>query len=255
MRTALLCALLIVAAPAFAQYYYSAPAGGDNSQQPLLRTVGKGTVYTDPDSVRVIFGIETTDRDLSAARRANESRTQQLLKALAALPIPEVRVKTLDAAVRTIPEWREDTRKIEGYRMRSQLTALATGKREQLGQWATRLADTGLANGANALIDVIFFLSDSSRAEREAISRATQNAKANAEALAAAMGVRIKQYGTVTCHPQRDYYYHWSSYWGWGGDYSGMRQVMQVSDAASATQMVAGQLEVTVTVNLAAVYE
>ena len=245
--------LTLVAAPAMAQYYSEQPP---DATRPVLRTQGKGTVYADPDSVRVIFGIETQDANIDAARRENEAKSQRLIKALAALPIPDVKVKTLSAAVRTIPEWQSDLKEIKGYRMRSQVTFLVNGTRQKLGEYATRMADTGLQSGASALIDVIFFLSDSSKAERAAIGLAVANARANADALAQALGVKIKSYGTVSSSPQRDYYFRWSSYWWWdSGDHGGMRQVMLASDAAGTGQMIPGQLEITVNANLAAVYE
>lgn len=255
MATRMWCVLLamVLMAPGWAQWVdVGSNAGGRD--EPVLTSTGRGTVYADPDSVRVILGIETQHADVNAARRENEARTRQVFAALGKLNVPDLKVKSLGAAVQIIEEWpnRNILPTIIAYRMRNQVTVLAQGKREDLGGYAQQVVDTALANGANHLSDVIFFLTDSRAAEREAMKLAVQDASANLDTLAESLGVKIRNYGILESTPTRQYSYRWSSWWG-GGDWSGMRQVAIPSDLGSST-MVAGQLEVTVTARLAACY-
>jgi uncharacterized protein len=244
---------LTVMMPGWAQWYDARSNTAGESKEPILMTVGRGTVYSDPDSVRVVLGIETQQADLNAARRENEVLTQQVFAALGKLPIAELKVKSLGAAVQILrPYSNEKLMPVSGYRMRSQITVLATGKREQLGDFARRIVDTALSAGANTLNDVIFFITDSRAAERDAMKAAVQDARANLDTLAEGLGVKIKSYGILESVPSRQYSYRWSSWW-WGGDNSGMRQFVSPADAAGSP-MVAGQLEVTVTARLTATY-
>jgi len=177
---ALVC--LLAAAPAAAQ--------PDRPEGPSLRVTASGEVRAQPDQAVVDFAVETIAPTAQQAAAENATRMERVIAAVVRAGTPRDRIETRDYMVLPEYEPREvlpgETPRIRGYRVTNTVSATLT-QMEGVGS----VIDAGLAAGANRIHGVRFSLSDPQRYRAQALANAVQRARADAEALAAALGVRL----------------------------------------------------------------
>src|SRR4051812_16222275 len=159
-----------------------APAAAEGKHTVL--TTGSATVRTHPDSGRVFFGVQTLASTVKAARADNSAKTEKVLAALGALKIPDLKMKSSDIRVELVQSQQrsDELPRILGYRVTHSFTVLAQNEDpDKLSAITNRVLDTALDNGANLVEQVVFFKQDDRAARREALTRAVQDATANAE--------------------------------------------------------------------------
>lgn len=178
MRTApgllaLLAALVLVSA--------AAPA---IAQQPA-RIVVEGTaeVAVSPDRATLTFTIETRAAEAQAAAQRNAQRQTSAIEALRAAGVGEGRLSTIGYGVQPDWRWGNGERRLAGYVARTSLRVRSEDLTE-LGH----LIDTALAAGVNEVGSIELDASAIEQARREALAQAVRNARAAAEAMAAAAG-------------------------------------------------------------------
>lgn len=178
-------AVLAIAADAAAQNPAPPPA-----PHPSIRVSGTGEVRAAPDQAIADFAVETTAANAQEAAAENATRMDRVIAALVRAGVPRDRIETRDYNV--YPDY--DPRPMEqggeprvrGYRVINTVSA-TTYEVERVGG----LIDAALGAGANRVHGVRFGLRDPQRFRQQAIADATRRARADAEALAAAMGVRL----------------------------------------------------------------
>jgi len=235
-----------------------APAAGaaaaDKKEPRTLRTTGSATVRVKPDAARVFFGVQTSAATIQQARLENNGRVRKMMEALAALKIPDLKMKTSDVQVDII-YGRVDGAQlppISGYRVSNTFTVLVQDKdAAKLGMLASRVLDTALENGANSVQQITFLRQDgTTQARRKALTGAVEDALANARALAA--GAKQDRVEVLTIDGQpvyREYPY-----------YRGQNAMVQSTNVAmpegagSEAALVVGDLEVTCHVNVTCTY-
>ena len=173
---------VLVAAPGAAQ--------PDRPEEPTLRVTATGEVRAQPDQAVVDFAVETIAATAQQAAAENAGRMQRVIAALVRAGAPRDRIETRDYMVLPEYEPREslpgETPRIRGYRVTNTVSA-TLAQVEGVGP----VIDAGLAAGANRIHGVRFGLSDPQRYRAQALANAVQRARADAEALAAALGVRL----------------------------------------------------------------
>jgi uncharacterized protein len=215
------------------------PAAAEGKR--TISTSGSSTVRVHPDSGRVFFGIQTLASTVKGARADNSAKTEKVLAALGALKFPDLKMKSSDVRVDLVQsqERNDQLPRILGYRVTHSFTVLAQNQDpEKLSAMTNRILDTALDNGANIVEQVVFFKQDDRDARREALSKAVQDATANAEALAAGAKRPLGETVQISGAPQ--YFY-------------GGRQMAQTNGAFTGggeTPLVAGDLEVTCQVSV-----
>lgn len=230
------------------------PAGDAKKEAHTLRTAGTATVRIKPDAARVFFGVQTQALTVKDARAENNRRVQKIMAALAALKIPELKMKTSDVQV-DILYGRTDGSQlppITGYRVSNTFTVLVQDDDPaQLGGSAGLVLDAALESGANSVQQVMFLSkAGMTEARRKALTQAVEDALANARALAA--GANTGPISTVTIEGQPIYR---EPYYGGRNPMVQSANVMAPTGGDSAGTLVVGDLEVTCQVSVACSFQ
>jgi uncharacterized protein YggE len=174
-----------------------------------------------PDTMRVTASIITEGESVEAARDRNAKIVQQAMEAIRALKLPNAETKTLNYTIERVtstaniqlkvnPEqldipWRISGATISdqnfnigypitlGYRASNSLTVRVQNvDRDEMSRAAGRIVDALMVAGVNQITSVAYSLeNDKGVAQREALTKATRNAQATAEAVATAAGRKI----------------------------------------------------------------
>ncbi|MBW3570635.1 MAG: SIMPL domain-containing protein [Gemmatimonadetes bacterium] len=178
-------AALALAAEAAAQD----PVQMQRQSQPSIRVTGTGEVRAAPDQATADFAVETAASTAQEAAAANAHQMERVIAALVRAGVPRERIETRDYNV--FPDY--DPRPMEGgqprvrgYRVMNTVSA-TTHDVTRVGA----IIDAALSAGANRVHGVRFSLRDPQRFRAQAIQEATRRARADAEALAAAMGLQL----------------------------------------------------------------
>ena len=160
---------------------------------------GRGTVRLAPDLVKLTLAVTATDADYAQAVRKAEADAKKVLAALAGIA-PDLR----SASLRVEPAY--ETVQEQGVPRRRQSGFTATRRlRAELSADPALLADAVKAiyeSGASPALSVEYALSDAEGAQRRAAALAVADARARAEALAEAAGVKTGAVRSVPCGSQ-----------------------------------------------------
>jgi uncharacterized protein YggE len=178
-------AVLALAADAAAQAPLPPPA-----PHPSLRVTGTGEVRAAPDQATADFAVETAAGNAQEAAAANAQAMDRVIAALVRAGVPRERIETRDYNV--FPDY--DQRgmeqggepRIRGYRVMNTV-GVTLDDIERVGT----VIDAALAAGANRVNGVRFGLRDPQAFRQRAIDDAVRRARADGEALAAALGLSL----------------------------------------------------------------
>lgn len=157
-------------------------------QPPTIRVQGVAEIEVVADKAEVALAVETTAANARAAGEDNARIMERVIRALVAAGVPRTAIRTRNYSVFPEYDYREqEAPRIRAYRASNQVVVETT----KLGE-VGRLIDTALQAGANRVEGVSFGLRDAAAAQAAALRQAVQNARAAAETLAAALGVRLR---------------------------------------------------------------
>jgi uncharacterized protein YggE len=149
---------------------------------------GQGVVTVAPDTASVVIGVNIIDTTLSSAQEKATTQMTAVIDALKAAGIDEKDIQTVNYSVNILQNY--DTNgnpsTIEGFQVSNQVNVTV----RDLSQLGTIL-DTVVAQGANAIYGISFFVDDPSSAASQARELAVQDARKKAEELAAAAGMQV----------------------------------------------------------------
>ncbi|NVD43986.1 SIMPL domain-containing protein [Qipengyuania atrilutea] len=186
----LITALGFLAAAPLAAQQSELPA--PTARQPSIMVQASGEASAEPDTMTISTGVESTGTTAAAALDANNHAMQNLVDAIRAAGITPENIKTSRLSV--TPEYRDRQRRegdveIIGYRASNRLTVMLTDLER-----AERVVSAFFEAGANTIDGPSFTIEDdaarrrlAAAAEREAIA----NARAKAENMASALGMRV----------------------------------------------------------------
>jgi uncharacterized protein YggE len=160
---------------------------GDCAQR-IVAVAGQGEVSAAPDLARVTLGIEARKPTLAAARSEVTATVERVLALTRSLKIDPRLVNATQVQVQPEYSWNEKDRKqvLLGYIVTRQVE-VEVRDLDQLGTLFERAADAGVNQVGGAQLDS----SRRKELERQAMARAVQDARLNAEALATAAGVKL----------------------------------------------------------------
>ncbi len=147
---------------------------------------GVGTASETPDKATLTIGIETDAPTAQVAMRDNNTKATELIKLLKVNGVADKNVQTSQLSVN--PRYDEKGTKIVGYQVSNLVTVTVT----ELAKVGPVIdAAAGAAGDSLRLQNLSFGLSDDSAAMKAARIKAVENAKAQAEQLATAAGVKV----------------------------------------------------------------
>lgn len=159
----------------------------------LLLVEASGETEVKPDRLRISIGVETAGTTAAEALEANNRQMRRVIDALQAFDIIDDKFQTTDFSVE--PQFPNDRRsgestEILGYRAGNQVNVGTTDLAK-----AGEMIAAAFAAGANSVSGPYFGFDDQveSSATRQAERLALQQARAQADNMAAAMGMQVKR--------------------------------------------------------------
>lgn len=162
-----------------------------NAAEPAPRTItvsGQGQIQAEPDKAIVNLGVESRRPKLEEARAEVAKTVEAALKLTRDLKIDQKYVRATRINVQPEYNWDNDTRErnLIGYYVSRQIE-VDLRDLEKLGQLLERAFDLGINQVSEPQLDS----SKRRDLEREALAKAVQDARLNAEAVAKAAGARL----------------------------------------------------------------
>jgi uncharacterized protein len=172
-------------------------ASSDSITDKVIQASGSGNVIGTPDRAQVTFSVQTENSDVKAAQADNAVKMSKVIDALVAAGIPRDALKTTGYNIYTVYDDSSSSilnPKVKSYRVTNTLTVTLHDVSR-----AGEVIDIAVANGVNQADSIQFMLSDaqSLALRSEALKKAVANARADADAVAGALGVNITGIGTV----------------------------------------------------------
>lgn len=196
--TAAAAVLALISACAPARGAAPEPVPGPAFVMDTTRVTVTGThsVRVAADRATIQVAVETEGPTAAAASGANAEAMNRVLRGVRPEAGPGGRIET--SGFQLTPRYRQPADReappeIAGYRALNQLSVTL----EEVDRVAGVL-DAALAAGANRITGLVFFASDTEEARLEAVRRATEHARTEAEAVAGALGLRIASAETVS---------------------------------------------------------
>jgi uncharacterized protein YggE len=184
MRPTSLLAIIFIFSPPLTA------AATDLDTRPHISVTGSGEVNAAPDLAVLSFAVETTAKEASAAAAANAALSSALAAAIKAKLNKEDQVTTtrysLDPTYEQHERGSSTPPRISGYVARNEVR-VQTRNIDQVGE----LVDAATGAGANRISGLSFTLEDRADALADALKRAGADARHQAEAIAAALGVEL----------------------------------------------------------------
>lgn len=161
----------------------------------LITVGGKGEVNVNPDRATLNLGVESRGPVLDKARDQVNTITNKFLAFAKKLGVQDKYVSTTGANIRPEYHWDNKTgdRNLTGYYV-SRSLIVDLRDLEKLGQLVEGAVDLGV----NQVSDPALGLADQSGAEREALKRAAEDARQNAQVLASTLGVKVGPVHSIT---------------------------------------------------------
>jgi uncharacterized protein YggE len=175
---------LAIMVPVFA----SAQSDSNNLAVRTIEVDGSGETRTSPDTADLDLAIETRAKTAEGAAASNAALAAKVIDAIKSKLGDKGKITTGGYSLN--PEYDQrattETPKIVGYTAQNSVT-VHTGALDLAGA----LIDAAIAAGANRVNSLNFSVRDDTKARGEAIAIATRDARAQAEALAAALDVKL----------------------------------------------------------------
>lgn len=166
---------------------------GSNAQnlkyeQQTMNVNGNGEVSISPDMATISFSVETTAKTASQAVKDNAEKTTNAINALKAKIGKEDKLSTTGYNLSPIYEYNNQTKKSEfnGYRA-TNTVLVRTYELSIVGD----LIDSAAGAGSNNIQGLKFDSTKRNQHKRDALVKAVEEARATAELLANAAGVKI----------------------------------------------------------------
>src|SRR5258705_5722418 len=157
---------------------------------PAMRTIevdGSGEARTSPDTADLDLAIDTQAKTAEEAASRNAALAAKVIDALKSKLGEKGKITTGGYALNPEYDQRPNERPtIIGYTAQNTVT-VNTGALDLVGA----LIDSAIAAGANRVNSLNFSIKDDTKPRTEAITIATRDARAQADALASALGVKL----------------------------------------------------------------
>lgn len=167
----------------------AAPGLAQDAPTRTISVTGTGTVEAAPDMATVMIGVTTQGATAAEALTANTAATEAVIARLTASGIEARDMQTSNLMIN--PNWSgydSSSPTISGYVASNMLTV-----RVRALEATGAILDAAVADGANTLNGLTFGLADPEPAYDEARKEAVADAKAKADLLAMAAGVKLGQ--------------------------------------------------------------
>jgi len=195
MRSRISLAIASVATIALSAYGPPMAHAQNTGDHRTITASGRGEINVKPDLAILFFAVETTAPTAASAGEQNAAASTKVAAALKSMLGKDDKLKTTRYSLQPRYEMKREPGepKILGY-IASNEVQVETAAIDAVG----KLIDTAIAAGANRVNNLMFTVKDRNPYVRQALDQAGTEAKAQAEAAAKALDVRLKQLLTAT---------------------------------------------------------
>jgi len=201
-----------------------------------LNVNGVGVAYLTPDIAYIYIGVHTEATTAEEAVSANNAKTVAVKQALDNAGVEKKDISTTNFSIYPSQQYLPDGTMGGAIYMVDNTVYVTVRNLEQLG----KLLDDVVSAGANSINSIQFDVADKTAAIKEARAQAVEDAKVQAEELAAAAGVELGNLQNISYYDNSPYPQP-MMYGGKGGG-GGMESSVPIQP---------GQLSISVTVNMA----
>lgn len=164
--------------------------GGMNpSGPPVIRTHGEAVLTVEPDQAEIQIGVETEDPSAQAAAQKNAARADAVLKALHELLGRDAEIKTVGYSINPVYSTSRDGNMTISHYKATNMLHVKTDQIKRVGE----IIDRANKAGANTIHALDFSLKEDAAVQLKALDLASRDARAKADAIASALGVKIKR--------------------------------------------------------------
>ena len=154
---------------------------------------GTGETRVSADTAVISLGVSARDRDVLQAQQKVNEAIAKIRQALLDNGVEEKNINTDYMSIYAIYDYNEDVEKVQAYNASTTLAVKVTDM-EIVG----KVIDEAFAAGANTLNGISFSASDTDEARDESLKAAVAEARAKAEVLAEASGMKITGIETIS---------------------------------------------------------
>ncbi len=154
--------------------------------EPVVVMSGEGLVKVAPDRAWVVLATESRSKNPKDAQAQNAASMSAVQQKLVAAGIPKDAIRTISYDLQLESDWVNGRQVPRGYVARN-LVEVRLDDIARVGE----VIDIAVTSGANSVQGVRFDLKNRDAVERDALKRATADARARAEAAAAGVGRSI----------------------------------------------------------------
>ncbi|MGA2595981.1 MAG: SIMPL domain-containing protein [Bryobacteraceae bacterium] len=178
----------------FAAFFLVLPMLQAQTKEPFVRASGEATISAKPDEARIQIGVITPAKTAEAAAGENANQTSAVLAELRKNMAAGSELRTLRYSI--APQYRYPkaggTPVIDGY-IANNTVNVTTRDLASVG----KLIDIASRDGANTIRSIDFTVHDDRAIRAQALREATENARANAEAMVSGVGAKLGRLLTV----------------------------------------------------------
>jgi uncharacterized protein len=165
-----------------------------HAQQPEIRPLmpsvtasGEAVITAEPDQAEIDIGVITQAKNAPDAARENADKLTRVMAAVKKLLGKGDEIKTANYSLNPNYRYPQGGKpEITGYTA-TNILRIKTNSLENVG----KLIDAAMQSGANNIQRLLFTLKDEQSAQLQALRLASQKAKAKADEMAAALGLKI----------------------------------------------------------------
>jgi len=180
--------LLLLTPSAWAQQERNRP------RTPAITVTGEALISAEPDQAQLDIGVVTQARTAPEASKQNAERQSRVLSEVKKLLDKTDEVKTSGYSLTPAYRYPQGGKpEIVGYNA-SNTVRIKTTNLDLVG----RLIDSAMQAGANNVNRLVFTLRDEQSAQLEALRAASLKARTKADAIAAALGLKIVRITSIT---------------------------------------------------------
>ena len=166
----------------------SAQDADGKAKPPSVTVNGEALVVVEPNQAEIDIGVVTQAKTAAAAGQENAAKLSKVVAELKKLLGPGDELKTTGYSLS--PNYRYPKEggspEVTGYTA-TNIVRVTTGSLQNV----SKFIDAAMQAGANQMQRLLFTLKDEEAAQREALRNATAKAKAKAEEVARALGLKI----------------------------------------------------------------
>jgi hypothetical protein len=183
----------IIVGPIIANNHAQGAATTDTPPEHTISVSGSGLVSVSPDVADVYLGVVVTKPTAKDARSAAATQMTAVIAAIKKLGIADKDINTTNVSLAPVYDYNSGTSRLTGYQFGNTVKVTV----RDIARVAD-VVDDSVAAGATTVQGISFRLDNPKTVEAQARNLAMTDARAKADALAAAAGVQIKGVASIS---------------------------------------------------------